>query len=450
MSMSPNIRWIRRLIWTYFWLLLFEGALRKWVVPSLSNPLLIVRTPVAIAIYWLAFQARIFPFNRWVLACVLLAFVSLFAGLYVLQDTPAVALFGFQADFLHLPLIFVIPCVFDREDVRRIGFWTLVMCLPMALLMVLQYQASPSAWINAGAGIGSSQIDAGGGHIRPAGTFSYILGPAFFFPLAATFLLTCQFLNMRYPRWLLVASTLSLLIGAAVSSSRTLAASVGIVLVCALVAGLFLQPVMASSRLLIRMLAACSVIGVAAFLVIQLPVFNKGLQTFNDRIQGSGKTEGGTQGFVNRGMRGFTEPLEFLADTPLLGRGLGMGTNAGSTLITGGQATYLLAEGEWTRVILESGPIVGGVYLLLRVLLGLWLGGMAVQASRHGNTLPFLIFACCLPPLLTGQFGQPTELGFAVFGAGLTLAAMRLPAAFPAATGQAADVAATQAIGQAA
>ena len=34
---------VRQLIWLYFWLLLIEGALRKWVVPQLSNPLLLVR-----------------------------------------------------------------------------------------------------------------------------------------------------------------------------------------------------------------------------------------------------------------------------------------------------------------------------------------------------------------------------------------------------------------------
>src|SRR5258708_2827447 len=41
---------IRRLIWLYFWLLIFEGALRKWVVPSLSSVLLLARDPVVIAI----------------------------------------------------------------------------------------------------------------------------------------------------------------------------------------------------------------------------------------------------------------------------------------------------------------------------------------------------------------------------------------------------------------
>ena len=63
---NPTIRNIRRLIWLYFWLLLIEGALRKWVLPQLSNPLLIIRDPVVILIYLLALRARIFPTNVWV------------------------------------------------------------------------------------------------------------------------------------------------------------------------------------------------------------------------------------------------------------------------------------------------------------------------------------------------------------------------------------------------
>ena len=37
---------IRQLIWLYLWLLLIEGALRKWVMPRFSNPLLLIRDPV--------------------------------------------------------------------------------------------------------------------------------------------------------------------------------------------------------------------------------------------------------------------------------------------------------------------------------------------------------------------------------------------------------------------
>ena len=43
---------IRQLLWIYFWLLIFEGALRKWILPGLSNPLLLVRDPVALLALW--------------------------------------------------------------------------------------------------------------------------------------------------------------------------------------------------------------------------------------------------------------------------------------------------------------------------------------------------------------------------------------------------------------
>lgn len=424
MNYSPNTLWIRRLIWTYFILLIFEGCLRKWFLTGLSNPLLVVRAPIVIAIYTLALQARLFPWNRWVVCCCLLAFLAVFAGLYALQSAPLVVLFGFQADFLHLPLIFLIPRVYDIQDVRRVGYWMLVFTIPMSLLMVGQFLASPSAWINAGAGGGTdSQIGAALGHIRPAGTFTFVSGPAAFFPFAAAFLLWSQMAKAGYPRWLLIAATLALILGTGVSSSRGLATAVGIVIVGAVVAGTVLQPSLISQRLIMRTVQGFVGLVIIGFAVSQLPVFTQGLETFQARINGTGDT---ANSFADRGISGFTTPWDLIATTPLLGNGLGMGTNAGSALITGGQARFLLAEGEWARVILESGPVLGVAYLVLRVAL---LGGMlwtSVRLAKQGSVLPFLLVASCAPILAGGQFGQPTELGFAVLESGLILAAMWL------------------------
>lgn len=426
MNYPTNIRWIRRLIWTYFWLLLFEGALRKWVVPSLSTPLLVVRAPIVIVIYALAIQARVFPFNRWVLSCFLLAFAALFAGLYVLQDAPIVAVFGFQADFLHLPLIFIIPRVFDIQDVRKVGFCTLVLCIPMAVLMAVQFKASPTALINVGAGGDATQLSAGSGHIRPAGLFTFITGPSSFFPLAVSFLLGGIFANMKYPRWLLIASTFALIVGASVSSSRGLVSAVAVVLVCALVAGTIFRSFLISGRMIMRAVSAVAALIVVGVFVSHLDVFSEGLATFSNRVQTASGGEANSGGFVGRITSGFTDPLELLGSTPALGSGLGLGTNAGSALINTGRVKYMLAEGEWSRVILESGPVIGLAYLLLRAGLLVWLGWMSIRIARQGNALPFLLLASCAPSLLQGQFGQPTELGFAVFGAGLTLAAMHV------------------------
>ncbi len=108
----PRIRNIRRLIWLYFWLLLLEGALRKWALPSLSNPLLIVRDPVVLLIYILAIRSRVFPRNGWIASLAVIGFLSFalsFIPLWPYLPPSRIALvsgYGFRSNFLHLPLIF--------------------------------------------------------------------------------------------------------------------------------------------------------------------------------------------------------------------------------------------------------------------------------------------------------------------------------------------------------
>src|SRR4030095_5819480 len=101
-----------------------------------------------------------------------------------------VTAYGFRSNFLHLPLIFVFPSVFDADDVRKIGWWILLGMIPMSLLMALQFHSAPDSFINRTVGLGEGeQITAGGGKIRPPGTFSFISGPIHYVAAAAAFVL---------------------------------------------------------------------------------------------------------------------------------------------------------------------------------------------------------------------------------------------------------------------
>src|SRR5882672_7649551 len=148
--LAPGVQPLRWLIWSYFWLLLFEGALRKWGAPSLANPLLIVRDPILLAIYGLALARGIFPLNRFVIALAVVGLLSLAASLVGPHSNLGVNLFGFRCDFLHLPLIFVMGRVFDFDSVKRLGLWVLVIAVPMTALVVLQIRSTPDSWLNAG------------------------------------------------------------------------------------------------------------------------------------------------------------------------------------------------------------------------------------------------------------------------------------------------------------
>src|SRR5437762_470611 len=75
-----NTRW---LIYLYLFLLIIEGALRKWMVPQFSSPLLLVRDPVVLAIYFLAWRAHIFPRNRFILWLAIIGILSWIVSIFV-------------------------------------------------------------------------------------------------------------------------------------------------------------------------------------------------------------------------------------------------------------------------------------------------------------------------------------------------------------------------------
>jgi hypothetical protein len=194
-----TIRNLRRLIWLYLALLILEGALRKWIVPQLSTPLLLVRDPVVVAIYVLALRARLFPHNIYIVFAGRPRHPFLGhrhscspAGLFAARHHSRHG-YGVRSNFLHLPLIFVIPAVFDLEDVKRVGWWTIVGMIPMALLMAVQFAASPDSFINRVAGGGEGlQIQAGSGKVRPPAVFSFVSGTIYYLSAAAAFSSACR------------------------------------------------------------------------------------------------------------------------------------------------------------------------------------------------------------------------------------------------------------------
>jgi hypothetical protein len=412
------MRAIRFLLWLYLGLLLCEGALRKWILPQWSDPLLLVRDPVVLLIYAYAWRLRLFPTNAWILGAGLLAVVTLGAALLADAVNPWVMLFGFRTNFLHLPLIFIVPQVFQLADVRRVGTILLWAALPMALLMVLQFRAAPQDWINAGVG-GGGQISAALGKIRPAAAFSFVSGPIYFFAAVAAFILFNQVTaGAGTSFYLSVVAGGATLIAGAVSGSRSLLGAVGVVVVSFL-AGQLLYP-----RAAWRAVRLLVILGVVFIAVSATDIYRDGTEVLTTRIANAAGSEGGVGGFIQRFVNGFSAPLTRLSEVPVFGYGFGLGTNGGAALI-GKRWQFLLAEDEWGRVMMESGPWIGLAFIFLRLLLAGYLGWLAVQAARAGNLLPLLLFGAIGMSVLIGQWGQPTIQGFTVLLSGLLLAALR-------------------------
>jgi len=423
-----SLRAVRISIWIYMALLVIEGALRKWTLPSLSDPLLVIRDPVVLATYYFAMRARIFPNNIWLLLLAIIGLPS--AGLtlvtlysyFPFKAIVLADLYGFRSNFFHLPLIFVMASAFNLEDVKKVGRWTLLMMIPMAVLMALQFQSSPDSFINKTVGAGEGlQLTTSGGKIRPPATFSFISGPVFYLSVTMAFLIYGVLNKGVYRRWLLLGSAAGLLIGVTVSGSRACVLAVVLVVMAILVI-LVVHP--SAVNKVGGTLLALVVVGLIA---TRLPFFKEGLTVLSDRFMDSAEVAETSVvgGLIERMIHEFTEPLSYFSKIPLTGYGLGLGTAGGARFLTG-QGTILLTENEWGRIIAESGPILGLAFIVWRIALAGKLLVGSLRALKLGEVLPILLFFCAFLAVLNGQLGQPTTLGFTVVLAGLCLAATNL------------------------
>lgn len=410
-------------VWIYVVLLLLEGALRKWVAPGLSQPLLVIRDPVALAGIVLAMRAGLFPLGGFTISLLGLAAAGILGSLAAGTPLPVIA-FGLRTNFLHPLFLFAVGSALGRDDVERIGRLFIWLLPPMAALMAAQFSASPDAWINRTPGADGFQMEGEMGRIRAAGLFSFANGPAAFFALGAAFLWNAALgPGRRLPQALLLAATASVILATTVSVSRLLLFSVLLVVACGAITILF------APRLLGRMLLLAVVIAVAGWGVRQLDVARTGQEVFNRRIERASRDEGGSTGWLERTGRQFTGVFD-RRDVPPLGHGLGMGTNAAAGFLTGSRG-FLLAENEWDRVVLESGWLLGLGFLAWRCLLSARLALLSLSRAAGGDPLPFALWGFAGFNLVQGQFGQPTALGFACISGGLLLASLNPPRTQP-------------------
>ena len=152
-------------------------------------------------------------------------------------------------------------------------------------------------------------------------------------------------------------------------------------------------------------------------------VFPQAWETMTQRQEEAVAAEGST---LSRAFHMATEMFSAIGQAPPFGFGIGAGTNAGIYAATG-ELAFTLAEYEWTRVVLECGPVFGLLVIGVRVALTLWCGAIALRANvANGDAGPLVIFGYVAPLLFYSQIsGQNTLLSFCWFSLGLLLALAR-------------------------
>src|SRR5438045_6655115 len=149
----------------------------------------------------------------------------------------------------------------------------------MALLLAIQFNAAPDSFINRTAGLGETQqITAGGGKIRPPGTFSFVSGVIFYAAMAAAYLVYGALTRGAYRNWLMFAAGFALVITIGVSGSRSVLLAV-LLVVSSLIAVLTFRP-----KAVNQFARNLLIVVVVLFLAVRLPIFNEGVKVLSDRF----------------------------------------------------------------------------------------------------------------------------------------------------------------------
>jgi hypothetical protein len=416
LAFERQTRVIRHLIWLYLILWLIEGGLRRWILPGLATPLLLIRDPVVIVIYGLAISKNIFPVNGFIIWGAFLALLSLLNAVLLGHGNLFVALYGVRCDFLHVPLIFIMGRVLRRKHIIMLAKIAVWVAVPYTALLVAQFYQPQDAWVNRGVGGDMEGAGFSGAldRFRPPGTFSFISGPSQLYPLFTA----CWFallLARKLPLWTMLASGGAILITIPISISRTLFLSVAIVALAG-VCGLFVGGRF-SIKLVIQIALAALVLSLLAG---QSSIFQDGIEAFSARWEGATTDQGGfKEAIVDRVLQDLFGSFDTVKYS---GLGTGFSTNVGQKLLTG-EVGFGASEAEWGRLLYDNGFVLGGLLIAYRTALAVTIALAAWRAMQRRSPLSLVFVAAAFIILLTGQWGQATTLGSAVIGGGLALAA---------------------------
>lgn len=407
-----------------YWLLIFEGALRKWVLPNAQEWLFFARDPFALGIYYLAWKNDMWP--KWTpifKVGMSLAIISLPLAMVQIVASglhPLTAIYGWRMYFWYLPLAFIIGEQFHGKDLRTLVKHSLIVCVPIALLVLAQFRSSADSFINSSLG-GSQAMLVAHGVVRTSGTFTVAAAQTLFIGSVIAFLLTAWLLPKKQRPFnnitLLIASG-AVLSTFAVSGSRSVFFQGALVLLGALGSAIVIFQRKPRVKVLLILPALVLAAGLS-----YVTVFSSAFEVMKTRQHDA---EGAEGMITNRLFNMLTAVFKVMPSASVLGLGIGAGTMGGARLATG-SPVFSLAEDEWSRILLECG-LFGVCYIFYRFWLIGWLIRNAITAvKRTMNPLPLVLVSFIGITIFQGQISlQGTINGYGWLFVGFCIAANRL------------------------
>lgn len=345
-----------------FLIVVFEGAVRKWVSSASTLPLILVRDLLAFALVVYALRHGHLKRHKKITA-VMLAWSCMVLGWGLLQlvggeSSPIVMLIGLRFWLLYTWFAIAAAASMNETDSRAAILAAAFVMLLLAPLAVLQHYSPPGARINTQLdGDEESVFVAVVGVVRTTGTFSFTSGYATYMTMVAPLVFGILGARKRNTRQFLFAMAVfvAFVTGALVSGSRTAAISSGLMLMAYLLGRLLFSKARNKVGAVIAVIAALAMTALFAY------VFRDAIGITQTRFEQASEAENFTERVLTVL---FGEPWVYDLMT-WLGHGVGFGSNLATYVRTGAADVFALAEAEGGRILMEGG-LLGVSYIGLK------------------------------------------------------------------------------------
>ena len=383
--------WYRRLLGVLLFLLIYDGAIRKWLLPGSEQLVFIAKDALLVSalFLWLVLRGGKAPatLHPWVrLMFALYAYWVVLRVFSPSQPNLLVGLWGLKSHLLYASLLLFVPLAYPKLDdlylmLEKIYPWVV---LPVSSLAFVQVLAPADSFLNQQVRDDLSAISHFGssGLVRVTGTFSYISGMTAF--VQSTALLgMALYLNGARSRLFLVSLGFAFA-ALPVTGSRSVVAVVMVGAVVLLFAAQASRAI--GLRTVMRVILVLTVLG-----AVSLYTQESTWHAFMERVDDSREDE-------HRTITAFTNAFRFMEVAGFAGFGTGT-ANLGAPALSGNVVPFSWLpfgadfEEESGRIVIELGIIGWVLSLGMRVGIVLWAGSLVLSGeTRSVRAVGVMVF----------------------------------------------------------
>ncbi|RZL88614.1 MAG: O-antigen polysaccharide polymerase Wzy [Variovorax sp.] len=389
-------------------ILVFEGAVRKWVTNAASLPLVALRDVLALGLVVYAWQGGYFRRYKKI-AAVLFAWTCLVFGWGLMQlvggeSTPVIMIIGMRFWLLYVWFAVAAAATLNEADFRAAIYVAAGLVLVMAPLAVLQHFSPIGARINKQLDGDEGVFVVVTGVVRTTGTFSFTSGYSTFLSLIAplVFGILGAKKRTRLHHLFAIAVFVALLVGSLVSGSRTTAVSSSAMFLAYLFGRLMFSKMRQKPKAAVAVVMALVLTAIFAY------VFRQSIGYTQERFEQASEMED----FLGRILTIFFGESGISNAITWLGYGVGYGSNLANFVRTGSVGFFVPAETESGRILVEGG-LLGVAFIALKVILVVVGITKSIRLSAKTNSpFPMLVWLSTMVAVITwSAIGQLTSNG---------------------------------------